>query len=730
MLSLLGMAAVQYGLQFKWSVFPSFGIDPTTNRCLCGNAFCSSPGKHPMVPWREVATSDPVQIEQWWTQWPEANIGLVTGCASGVNVVDTDLKPDVDGEEVLRELAGKHDGLLPDTVEVLTGGGGHHRYYRCNGHAITNANQFPKGIDTRGDGGYVIAPPSRHVSGRCYEWEGSSDPMEGVMVADMPQWMIQYAVKKTVSNDGNGVLLPEPLPQYAEAGRNNTIVQSVGGWINEGHDYKSLALLAMQVNAQFDTPLSREEVCMAVGSTVATHVRNHPDQPVPIEHPKIEELPEIESEEELRFPEELYNLPGTAGEIQDWILRTARKPQPIFATTAAIMTCAVALGRTHATPTGLRSNLYFCDVAGTGSGKEHSRASMKKILFEAGKSEWLGGEDIRSGRAIVARATRTPNVAFLLDEMGMVLKGAQAHGQGHMAEMFRNLMTLSGSAQTIYSGAEYADQKHNPAQPIEYPCVHVHGSTTPGTLYAALMSEHMDNGFVNRFLCFESETMIPDTNRLSRPEPVPDGVTGWIHHVCNPEPGNANLEGINPATPRIVDVDGEALNLFDQYDDWITNKRRTLEKSDPEAGAHWARAVEHAAKIAMVLSMARDPDALMTLYDDAIMAIRLVNHCLAWIERKGRDHIADTDDEAKLKKCLALIKSAKKFKGDSTYGAHCAKGYMPHRFLLRKMGLKVREMDDLIETLAKRGQIKGAEAKAGKIAVKLYYATKDGAEIE
>src|SRR5687767_7254929 len=76
------------------------------------------------------ATSDEERVREWWAQWPEALIGMPTGSASGLVVIDVDLKEGCDGETSLAIL-GRELGSLPDTVEALTPSGGRHLYFRA-----------------------------------------------------------------------------------------------------------------------------------------------------------------------------------------------------------------------------------------------------------------------------------------------------------------------------------------------------------------------------------------------------------------------------------------------------------------------------------------------------------------------------------------------------------------------------------------------------------------------
>ena len=160
-------AALSYAAR-GWQVFP-----------------CKPRGKEPLtLHGLKEATRGPEQIDTWWRKWPEANIAIATGPASGIFVVDLDF--DHDGIDSLVKLeAGKPKGLA--TLECATGGGGAHLYFTWpDGFEIRNsAGKLGKGIDIRGEGGYVVAPPSLHKSGQRYQWcTAYPEPL------DPPSWLI------------------------------------------------------------------------------------------------------------------------------------------------------------------------------------------------------------------------------------------------------------------------------------------------------------------------------------------------------------------------------------------------------------------------------------------------------------------------------------------------------------------------------------------------------------
>lgn len=159
-------AALAYAAR-GWLVFPCFGVVDGACTCSRGSA-CLNAGKHPITRnGLKDATTDAEQINEWFEQHPTANVAIVTGAASGIVVVDLDVKPGKNGIESLDAL----NLDLPPTAVVTTGSGGRHLYFAHPGGSVPcSSGKLGLGIDVRGDDGYVIAPPSRHVSGGVYAW--------------------------------------------------------------------------------------------------------------------------------------------------------------------------------------------------------------------------------------------------------------------------------------------------------------------------------------------------------------------------------------------------------------------------------------------------------------------------------------------------------------------------------------------------------------------------------
>ena len=165
----------------------------------------------------KIATTDPVKIGSWWRKNPDANIGIATGKMSGgVFAIDLDVDENkgINGYDTILDWQRENDEL-PDTAGTITGRGGYHWLYRSNSPIKTRAGILP-GIDIRGDGGYIVAPPSIHPNGNAYEWEQSIDEF-GIASANETV-MAFLAVGQ--SGDAESFTVPDIIPSGM---RNDTL---------------------------------------------------------------------------------------------------------------------------------------------------------------------------------------------------------------------------------------------------------------------------------------------------------------------------------------------------------------------------------------------------------------------------------------------------------------------------------------------------------------------------
>lgn len=180
-----------------------------------------------MSDWPQVATTDEEKIREWFTQWPHANISIVTGAESGIIVIDVDAKPDKEGKngfDSMKELCDRHGGL-PPTVQFATGSGGFHIVFKHPDRPVKNQVRLAPGLDVRGDGGQIIAPPSWNDKGQyiCNPEIEPDSTLPDAPLAEMPPWLLALlsSAEERHQDPGERVRfdLVEALQGTAEGGR-------------------------------------------------------------------------------------------------------------------------------------------------------------------------------------------------------------------------------------------------------------------------------------------------------------------------------------------------------------------------------------------------------------------------------------------------------------------------------------------------------------------------------
>jgi Bifunctional DNA primase/polymerase, N-terminal/Primase C terminal 1 (PriCT-1) len=215
------------------------------------------------------ATVDADAITEWWRLNPQFNVAIATGAVSGLFVVDVD---GLDAEIELRRLEAEH-GELPTTVEAVTARG-RHLYFKTPDASLRNsASKIAPGVDTRADGGYVLAPPSIHPSGKRYAW--SVDTASSMAAA--PPWLLEK-----IAGGGGGTNAPTPTIEWrslvaagvGEGQRDCTVAKLSGHLLRRFID-PLIVLDLMQTwnTARCWPPLSEADVVRIVDSICAAELK-------------------------------------------------------------------------------------------------------------------------------------------------------------------------------------------------------------------------------------------------------------------------------------------------------------------------------------------------------------------------------------------------------------------------------------------------------------------------
>jgi hypothetical protein len=243
-------AALTYARR-GWPVAPAHS--PRSDRsCSCSDAACDRIGKHPRTRHGLTdATTDEKTIREWWQKWPDANVLIRTGKVGDRYLVALDVDVKHDGEENLARVLNEHAADLPDTPRAITGGGGSHVFMWSRlpvKSSVGSNGGIAPGVDVRGVGGYVIAAPSRHESGREYTWDAGAHPAD-LAIAEAPAWFVAVAGLagervKVKPSDVEGAEISEIF----EGGRNNALMRIAGAMRRPGVGERAILAALRIVN--------------------------------------------------------------------------------------------------------------------------------------------------------------------------------------------------------------------------------------------------------------------------------------------------------------------------------------------------------------------------------------------------------------------------------------------------------------------------------------------------
>lgn len=203
-------------------------------------------------------------IREWSGQWPDANIGIATGSRSGLVVLDVDGPM---GEASLLDLCGN-----PLTPVSLTGRGRHLFFEHYGGPVANRVGLLGQKLDLRGEGGYVVAPPSLHVSGHRYRWDTEQDP--GVCpLAPLPSAILDLLPRAKVPPVR--VDISSIKENLTEGSRNDKLTRYAGRLLGLGLPHNEVRTLCVALNALYGKPpLSEREVTRIVASIANREATN------------------------------------------------------------------------------------------------------------------------------------------------------------------------------------------------------------------------------------------------------------------------------------------------------------------------------------------------------------------------------------------------------------------------------------------------------------------------
>lgn len=693
-------AALHYFLS-GFKCFPVHGIREGGG-CTCGSVNCSNPGKHPAT---RNGLKDAVGT---WAEYEKLvagraglNIAIATGPESGIWVLDVDGPA---GEASLKALVTKHGPVCDNQlVAGQSTGKGMHLVFRHPGRKVfSRVKKLGDGLDTRGDGGYIVAAPSRHASGRVYEWR------EG-LVGPAADWLVQLVTMQADDCDAGPVSEAsffDDLPDWTDADVQGMLAHlspdmAYDDWIRVGmalhHGQFSMnvweswsrgsrkfkkgecrvhwrsfseraggvtmgTLVDMaQVNGWVPDAAAVEHVPIE-GHPAEALLRRLAGQPAPAVVSKMENAAPVLPATAPRMSGTVLlvdgeKLPGILGRTCKWVNSCAVKPQPVLTMMNVLAVAGAVFGRRYQGHTGIRTNLYMVGIAPTGSGKEHSRSCMKALLGLAGQDELLGGDKIISAAGVATMLAKFPRRVIQLDEIGMFLQAIGHKNAGSYERMISMVLTeLFSSSKSVWNGGHYADMKKETIT-VAAPHLCIYGTTTLSSYAAALKRETIASGELNRYLVLPGDARPELIMSPGLGKPPASLVEEWRAMAAAVGRVGGNLADQPEVLPEPVLVtvgDGEvaAWNAM----------RREQEKLAADLGEDmgplWMRYAENAMKVALVCAIARDCEKPVLHGEDLEVGRAIARVAVEYALTLAREHMVSGDFEKNCQRVLQKIRAA------------------------------------------------------------------------
>jgi hypothetical protein len=736
--------AAEFYISKGFKVFPVHGIHPN-GQCTCGKPECNVSnaltkdkkvpvGKHPATTHgRTDAVGDIESFRKLVGARENLNIGINTGPESGMWVLDVDEEEGIKSlAELCEQNAAVHRGAWQAT------GQGQHWLFKYPSHlkVVTRAGQLGKDalqklgtkLDVRGQGGYIVADPSRHFLGHQYQWHDG--PLE-----DAPEWLVELVSDKAkeVRPDEYDYLHYDPFPEgevfemldllYPDASYDDWyqigMALKSGGyqlstweaWSRRGKKYQPGE--CQKKWKGFDP-----SGAVTMG-TLVFHAMRAGWKPsltidrIPMEdHPAQEFLDKIKAQPTNSTALDLTHLSPIIKQTCDIIDEKSVRPQPLLTLLNVLVFFGALFGRRYQSYTGLRTNIYGVGIAPSTIGKDQSRKTIQDIMATVpGLQQLNGGDSIVSTAGLITLMAKYPRRIIQLDEMGLYLQAVSATNvSAHERQVASIFMQLFSKVQGVWTGAQYADANTEPVV-IANPCLCLFGTTTLGAFAKSMKQDAVENGFLNRFVVLEGENNPPFNHEPDIAELHADFVKSIerlyaaVLAICKGtlDIMDSKVAGITPHTTAIQD---DAKKFYQQlFEESNANRIK-----DGDVGMLWGRLAEHSMKIAMINAICRTPEHPVVTMADMRIGESIARRSALFSLRIAREHMHSGEFHKQCQFIESLIRAAKD------------RGITRSQLTLasRSMNMKGQDVGNVLESLLDSDTIKPFkdESLQGKSGVK------------
>lgn len=645
------------------------------------------------------ATTDEGIIRGWFARWPSANVGIATGSASGIYVIDED----AGGYATIASLG------LPPTLTVKTGSGGRHFYFELPAGVVlgNTSKKLGPGVDSRGEGGYVVAPPSLHPdTGKPYTWIAT-----GAELAELPASIVALLTKaktaptapttpasKAVVMFGGGV--GDGWRSDAEE-RARRYLDRIDGAVsgNGGHNQTMRAASALvngfalpveaargllyDWNRRCSPPWSEKELehkltdaakdgtfhglafgCLrekplthnspsSGGLKELVKSLNAEDS---VQDDGFLSLPSTAEMGEIKTPSEIFEPYGLIARIAGWTAKTAQRPCREANVASAIATVSALLGRSWMDRSGLFGALYVFALAPTGYGKEAGRQCTDRLLNKAGLENRIGSGDFTGDAAITKQLKEFPVKIFNTDEVGKTLAKLNAKNAGsHQGDVIPTLMKIFGLAHqgSVFRGKAYAEKD---TVVIDEPYAVISATSTPGQFWRGLAGADVEDGFINRLVIIEANgdrPMEQEVSNVDREPPLDIVESAKRIAAGYVWPGVGNVPDVSPT---LVECTSDAATFLKKVGHLCDERMKKFPKED----AYWVRAKEQVKRLSMVAALgawSEQPgnDVPMIEHRDVQWAWAIVSWSILNTISKIHENVAESEEGRLAKQIVVFV---------------------------------------------------------------------------
>jgi putative DNA primase/helicase len=637
---------------------------------------CACKGKHPprdsgKHPIGELcpngildATDDTDTVTTWWTKYPQANIAIATGHT--VFVVDCDKKKGVDGTRELLAMARDWgDPQCMRTAAVDTGGGGSHFYFSMEDHIhvpnrqglLVAGKELP--IDVRGHHGYVVAPPSTHITGQRYDWvrdlaclRPAPPQLLSLVTGPAPETSRDGTAKRgpgrvrphEVANIQTALKLIDPDCGYEDWALNvgAALHDYFGGkpegleiwdtWSRQGAKYpgakelrkkwrsfRSLELPNPRSIASF-WKLATDKGWKPTLAAVPQVVRKSQEDQAAILKSVLGQ--DVVNPGEFPARKIIDRLTGPMRDTANWILQCARRADPTLALAATITLVSGCLSRRVRGPDDTGAGLVLATLAPSGAGKDIPQACVAHVIH-ATKDLGVGvmaETPFHKAQLDEVVLEYHGQTSLQIDEYGHALKQWTAN-QSSMSHAIRSLTSQRTSVYKLYPlspkhplRTRFPEWKRGLWSPV----LTVSGWCTPTAFYEGLTTESITDGFLGRHLVLHTKSHFPLKSPTMGLNDVPQRLIAWLSHLVEtPIPehtppsllSRANADRTEPV--RLGWENDTAREYWDYLVNQLDQRAMTLDGDNQEVSMAVLRRLPGVAlPLALVLACGRSSNPL------------------------------------------------------------------------------------------------------------------------